>query len=653
MDNARILSLFSGFKWSWLPSVPRHLINVLQGAFVIGLVGGVALIAATALLPEPSPLSTAASPVVPETPPLVLKSALSIVESPPVSSEPVSRSADLPNVLSPADAARYAQAFDLQAIGASARADKVVRRIDDKLLQSHILADRYIRQARPRYSDLTKWLRQHRSHPDAPRIYQLARQYRPKKVRAPVRPIALRKSIAAEQYPPPPYSSRKNLTRKQRQKVNRLKRSMRIYLRRGFVTKTERMLSRKDVKRLFDRFEMDQARTNVAAAWYYQGRDRKAYKLATLALARSGDKLPISHWTAGLSAWRMKRYEQSARHFVTLANAPGISVWSIAGGAYWAARAYEKLGRDDDMRGLLKRAAAHPHTLYGVMARTRLGIPLNFDRRPLPLDADSLRAISAVPAGRRALALIEAGQSQRGEQELLAFEGWRAPGMAEALLSLAQHDRLPSLSLKLSKRLAELDKRRDSTEQLSVSMFPIPPWSTDTDGRIDRALLFGFMRQESDFNTFARSHVGARGLMQIMPATAKHLTRKNIRARDLYDPELSVELGQRYLIELLDHRAVRGNLLRLIAAYNSGPGNVNYWRKKMMKFGKDPLLYIETLPSLETRLFVRRVLSNLWIYRLRFGQPAPSLEAMIEGKFPKYQRLDTESSVLISRRDAS
>ena len=172
---------------------------------------GISYVEATALLPEPSPLSTAASPVVPETPPLVLKSALSIVESPPVSSEPVSRSADLPNVLSPADAARYAQAFDLQAIGASARADKVVRRIDDKLLQSHILADRYIRQARPRYSDLTKWLRQHRSHPDAPRIYQLARQYRPKKVRAPVRPIALRKSIAAEQYPPPPYSSRKNL----------------------------------------------------------------------------------------------------------------------------------------------------------------------------------------------------------------------------------------------------------------------------------------------------------------------------------------------------------------------------------------------------------------------------------------------------------
>ena len=98
---------------------------------------------------------------------------------------------------------------------------------------------------------------------------------------------------------------------------------------------------------------------------------------------------------------------------------------------------------------------------------------------------------------------------------------------------------------------------------------------------------------------------------------------------------------------------MRGNLLRLIAAYNSGPGNVNYWRNKMMKFGNDPLLYIETLPSLETRLFVRRVLTNLWIYRHRFGQSAPSLEAMIVGKFPKYKRLDTEGSARVSRRDAS
>ena len=372
----------------------------------------------------------------------------------------------------------------------------------------------------------------------------MARQYRPKRIRPPVRPITLRNSIGAEQYPPPPYTSRKNLTRKEQQKVTRLKRSMRKYLRQGYVTKTERMLSRKDAKRLFDRFEFDEARADVAAAWYYQGKDRKAYKLATVAIARSGDKLPIAHWTAGLSAWRMKRYDQCARHFVTLAKAPGISGWSTAGAAYWTARAYEKLDRAKDVRKMLNRAAEFPLTLYGVMARTRLDLPLHFDSHPMPLDADSVRTISSVPAGRRALALIEARQYHRAEQELLAFEGWREPGMAEALLSLAQHHRLPSLALKLSKRLSERGKRDDATDHLPISMFPIPPWSTRVDGRIDRALLFAFMRQESDFNTFARSHVGARGLMQIMPATAKHLTRKKVRARDLYDPELSVELGQ-------------------------------------------------------------------------------------------------------------
>ena len=80
---------------------------------------------------------------------------------------------------------------------------------------------------------------------------------------------------------------------------------------------------------------------------------------------------------------------------------------------------------------------------------------------------------------------------------------------------------------------------------------------------------------------------------------------------------------------------------------------MNYWRKKMMKFGNDPLLYIETLPSLETRLFVRRVLTNLWLYRHRFGQSAPSLDAMLKGEFPKYKRLDAAANLRVSLQDAS
>ena len=600
----------------------------LVGAAVITLVVG--------LRPEPASQST------------------SVVQSPSVARiRPPTFAGELPAVLSADDAQRYAQAFELQAIGAVTRADKVLARIEDKLILSHVMADRYLRQKRPRYRDLAAWLRTNRGHPDAGRIYRLARQIKPKRTRSPARPRVARGTIGAERFPPAPYASRKNLTRKQRRQVTRLKRIMRNNLKRGFVTKTERMLAWGNVKRLFDRFEFDQARANVAAAWYYQGKDKKAYKLASVSIARSGDRLPISHWTAGLSAWRMKRYEQCARHFITLANAPGISGWIVAGGAYWAARAYKKLGRSDETRAWLKKAADHPQTLYGVLARSRLGMPLAFEAEPAPLDADAIEAIAAVSPGRRALALIEIGQSHRAEQELLGFRGWRLAGLSDSLLSLARHAALPSLGLKLSKRLAERDGEGGKTRHLPISSFPVPPWGADREGKIDRALLFAFMRQESDFNTFARSHVGARGLMQIMPGTARELTRRRIRARDLYDPELSVELGQRYLTQLLSHRAVRGNLLRLIASYNSGPGNVNYWRKKMMKFGNDPLLYIETLPSLETRLFVRRVLTNLWLYRHRFGQSAPSLDAMLKGEFPNYKRLDAAANLRVSLQDAS
>ena len=109
MDNARNPSLSPGHKWGWVLSVPRHLINALQGVFVIGVVGAVALIGATVLLPESPPLSPEWPPLSAESPPLSAESPPLSSELLPPSSEPVTRSAELPSVLSPADADRYAQ----------------------------------------------------------------------------------------------------------------------------------------------------------------------------------------------------------------------------------------------------------------------------------------------------------------------------------------------------------------------------------------------------------------------------------------------------------------------------------------------------------------------------------------------------------------
>ncbi|MEQ9449317.1 MAG: lytic transglycosylase domain-containing protein, partial [Rhodospirillaceae bacterium] len=176
-----------------------------------------------------------------------------------------------------------------------------------------------------------------------------------------------------------------------------------------------------------------------------------------------------------------------------------------------------------------------------------------------------------------------------------------------------------------------------------AALYPLPAWELENGYSVDRALVFAFIRQESRFNTNAKSPAGARGLMQLMPRTASFVAKDNSlrggRLNELYNPQLNLDLGQRYLELLMGDDLVRGNLFMLAAAYNGGPGNLNKWLRRM-NYPEDPLLFIESIPSRETRLFIERVLSNFWLYRLRLGQEVPSLDAVAAGRWPYYFALD-------------
>ena len=171
----------------------------------------------------------------------------------------------------------------------------------------------------------------------------------------------------------------------------------------------------------------------------------------------------------------------------------------------------------------------------------------------------------------------------------------------------------------------------------------MPRWVPGDGFKIDRALVYAVMRQESAFNTRAKSHAGARGLMQLMPSTAGYMAQKRFRGwrrNKLYDPSLNLRLGQKYLRYLLQHETVKGNVLFMAAAYNGGPGNLAKWQRKIFKRTQDTLMFIESIPSRETRDFVERVLSNFWIYRDRFGQNSPTLDAIAQGQIPVYTSID-------------
>ncbi|MHA1598537.1 MAG: lytic transglycosylase domain-containing protein, partial [Alphaproteobacteria bacterium] len=87
---------------------------------------------------------------------------------------------------------------------------------------------------------------------------------------------------------------------------------------------------------------------------------------------------------------------------------------------------------------------------------------------------------------------------------------------------------------------------------------------------------------------------------------------------------------------------IKGDLFLMATAWNGGPGNLNKWRRATDDMN-DPLFFIESIPSRETRIFVERVLTNLWIYRDQLGQPSPSLDAIASGQWPVYKALDDET----------
>ena len=172
-------------------------------------------------------------------------------------------------------------------------------------------------------------------------------------------------------------------------------------------------------------------------------------------------------------------------------------------------------------------------------------------------------------------------------------------------------------------------------------MYPLPPWEPTGGYSLDRALVWGFMRQESAFNPKARSVVGAMGLMQLMPGTARLVSNRyapETAGGNPFDPANNVALGQAYIISLLGE--VDNNLVRTAAGYNGGPGNVTRW-DNALNAGQDPLLYIASIPLHETRDFVQRVLANYWLYQIRLGQPTPALDQIAAHEWPRYTAQDS------------
>ena len=216
-----------------------------------------------------------------------------------------------------------------------------------------------------------------------------------------------------------PYVSPRERSAATRSKVADLKAKIRRLASDDAMTKALKLLQSDEVQRLFDEVEIDQSYAVIAQAWFYAGEDAKALELAAPAAERSGNDVPLAHWIAGLSAWRLGDFDRAARHFERVALSDRVNDWLGAGGAYWAARAHLRRRDPAEMSYWLSLAAEFPRTFYGLLAREALGLKTEFDFRAFQLTADGTRRLAASPTGSRAVALLQVGQHELAEGELL------------------------------------------------------------------------------------------------------------------------------------------------------------------------------------------------------------------------------------------
>jgi len=178
---------------------------------------------------------------------------------------------------------------------------------------------------------------------------------------------------------------------------------------------------------------------------------------------------------------------------------------------------------------------------------------------------------------------------------------------------------------------ANINKLFDLDEHLVENLFPLEHLELvkKIDKDIDPLVVLSLIRQESAFNKFARSGAGARGLMQIMPKTARNLQRR-IKTHQLYLPETNIRLGIKYLKRL--NKYYNGNLLYTLASYNAGEGNVKKWIRKGLFKGKNNLEAIESIPFKETRKYVKLIFRNLYFYRSQKNKKPLRLASLTDFK---------------------
>lgn len=291
---------------------------------------------------------------------------------------------------------------------------------------------------------------------------------------------------------------------------------------------------------------------------------------------------------------------------------------------YWLARSYAAQGNHARAKALYEQAARSGRNFYAVMATEELGGRINTRNNVANASANEVNALARDGAFARALTLFKASQGGNWNMRRAAQAEWRY-----AIRGLNEDTKLAAAQLAFDNQFYEMAiNTAESTDQkLNYNLRYISPFREITQryaaqAGVDMAWVYGLIRQESRFMLGAQSSVGAQGLMQVMPATAREIANKiGMDSSELYTIDGNIRMGTWYMANA--RRNLQNNEVMATAGYNAGPGRARNWQASTPLEGA---IYAETIPFNETRDYVKKVMTNATYYASLFNLPQTSLK---------------------------
>jgi soluble lytic murein transglycosylase len=298
---------------------------------------------------------------------------------------------------------------------------------------------------------------------------------------------------------------------------------------------------------------------------------------------------------------------------------------------YWLGRAYKAEGNEAEAQARFQ-SIANQHNFYGQLALEELGQQITIPPRAQPVTPAEIAKMAENQGFRRALKFLDLNMRFEAYREW----NWELRKMTEReLLVAAEYARQKNLLDRMVNTSDRTRSEHDFTQRFPSPFRDVMRATTERLG-LDMAWVYGLIRQESRFILDARSHVGASGLMQLMPGTAKYVARKigmsDFAQHKVTDINTNIVLGTNYLNMVLYD--LDGSQAMATAAYNAGPGRPRAWRSTL-SMPVEGAIFAESIPFSETRDYVKKVMSNATYYAALFENKPQSLKARLGMVAPK------------------